>query len=53
VITVLPAFAKIATPLREIVFGSILIALLIWEPGGLATLLRKLKRYMDLWPFSY
>lgn len=53
VITVLPAFAKIATPLREIVFGSILIALLIWEPGGLGALLRKLKRYLDLWPFSY
>jgi len=53
VITVLPAFAKIATPLREIVFGSILIALLIWEPGGLAALLRKLKRYLDLWPFGY
>lgn len=52
-ITVLPAFAKIATPLREIVFGAILIGLLIWEPGGLAMLLRKLKRYLDLWPFSY
>ncbi len=53
VITVLPAFATIATPLREIVFGAILIGLLIWEPGGLAMLLRKLKRYLDLWPFSY
>lgn len=53
VVTVLPAFAKIATPLREIVFGTILIALLIWEPGGLAMLLRKLKRRLDLWPFGY
>ncbi len=53
VLDVLPAFAKIATPLREIVFGVTLIALLIWEPGGLAMLLKKLKRKLDLWPFSY
>ncbi|MGH2425774.1 MAG: branched-chain amino acid ABC transporter permease [bacterium] len=53
VIAVLPVFAKIATPLREIVFGSILIALLIWEPGGIAVLLKKLKRKLDLWPFAY
>lgn len=52
-ITILPGFAAIATPLREIVFGTILIALLIWEPGGLAMLLRKLKRNLDLWPFNY
>lgn len=53
VVAFAPSFGKIATPLREIVFGSILIALLIWEPGGLAVLLRKFKRYLDLWPFSY
>jgi len=50
---VLPAFGQIATPLREIVFGVTLIVLLIWEPGGLAVLLKKLKRNLDLWPFSY
>ncbi len=50
---VLPVFAKIATPLREIVFGVILILLLIWEPGGIAMLLKKLKRKLDLWPFAY
>lgn len=48
-----PSFGQIATPLREIVFGAILIGLLIWEPGGLAMLLRKLKRHLDLWPFTY
>jgi len=52
-IGILPAFAQIATPLREIVFGVILILLLIWEPGGIAMLLRKLKRKLDLWPFAY
>ena len=53
VLAVFPAFGTIATPLREIVFGVTLIALLIWEPGGLAMLLRKLKRKLDLWPFAY
>lgn len=52
-VSVLPAFGKIATPLREIVFGLTLIGLLIWEPGGVAMLLRKLKRLLNLWPFAY
>jgi branched-chain amino acid transport system permease protein len=52
-VTLLPTFARAATPLREIVFGALLIGLLIWEPGGLAMLFRKLKRYLDLWPFSH
>ncbi|HEY3248104.1 MAG TPA: branched-chain amino acid ABC transporter permease [bacterium] len=52
-ITVLPSFGRIATPLREIIFGVILIGLLIWEPGGIAMLLRKLKRRLDLWPYTY
>ncbi len=50
---VFPAFGKIATPLREIVFGVTLIGLLIWEPGGIAMLLKKLKRKLNLWPFAY
>ncbi len=53
VVGIFPAFARIATPLREIVFGVILILILIWEPGGIAMLLRKLKRKLDLWPFAY
>ncbi len=53
IVAVLPTFGRAATPMREIVFGAFLIAILIWEPGGLATLLRKLKRYLDLWPFPH
>jgi len=48
-----PALSQAATPLREIVFGALLIGLLIWEPGGLAMLFRKLKRHLDLWPFPH
>ncbi|MGQ0549004.1 MAG: branched-chain amino acid ABC transporter permease, partial [Armatimonadota bacterium] len=48
-----PALSQAATPLREIVFGALLIGLLIWEPGGLAMLFRKFKRHLDLWPFPH
>ncbi len=53
VVALFPAFGRAATSVREIVFGAMLIGLLIWEPGGLAMLLRKFKRYLDLWPFTY
>ncbi|MDR7420825.1 MAG: branched-chain amino acid ABC transporter permease, partial [Armatimonadota bacterium] len=52
-VAISPLFGKAATSLREIVFGAILIAILIWEPGGLAMLFKKLKRYLDLWPFPH
>ncbi len=53
VVALFPVFGRAATSMREIIFGAILIGLLIWEPGGLATLARKAKRYLDLWPFPY
>ncbi len=53
VVTMFPAFGKAATTSREVIFGALLIGLLIWEPGGLAMLFRKLKRYLDLWPFPH
>ncbi|OLC28290.1 MAG: hypothetical protein AUH31_09695 [Armatimonadetes bacterium 13_1_40CM_64_14] len=52
-VSIIPAFGKIATPLREIAFGVTLIGLLIWEPGGVAMLFKKLKRLLNLWPFAY
>ena len=53
IVHMVPALARAATPLREIVFGALLITLLIWEPGGLAMLFRKFKRSLDLWPFPH
>ncbi len=49
----IPTLGRATTSMRDIVFGLILIGVLVWEPGGLATLLRKLKRYVDLWPFPH
>lgn len=49
----IPLLGRATTSGRDIAFGLILIGVLVWEPGGLATLLRKLKRYVDLWPFPH
>ncbi len=49
----LPLLGGATVAVRDIVFGAVLIGILVWEPGGLATLLRKLKRYVDLWPFPH
>jgi branched-chain amino acid transport system permease protein len=39
--------------LRAIIYGIIIAAILIFEPHGLASLIRKVKRFFDLWPFTY
>ncbi|MBI3988379.1 MAG: branched-chain amino acid ABC transporter permease [candidate division NC10 bacterium] len=49
----LPWFAAWATPMKEILFGVLIILFLILEPGGLEALCRKIKRFSELWPFAY
>ena len=49
----MPWLGASAFGLRAIFYGIIIAAILILEPQGLASLLRKVKRYFDLWPFSY
>jgi len=49
----LPWFAAWATPMKEILFGVLIILFLILEPGGLEALCRKIKRFFELWPFAY
>jgi branched-chain amino acid transport system permease protein len=43
--------AILLSPLREIVFGALIIAFLIFEPHGLAEIWRRVRRYFFLWPF--
>ncbi len=38
---------------KEIIFGGIIIAFLIFEPDGLAARWRTVRSYWKLWPFSY
>ncbi|HID04680.1 MAG TPA: branched-chain amino acid ABC transporter permease [Candidatus Caldiarchaeum subterraneum] len=49
----MPWISQAAFGFRIIVFGAIIAVILILEPRGLAALLRKVKRFFDLWPFSY
>ena len=49
----LPWLGAGAFGLRAVIYGLIIAAILILEPHGLASLVRKVKRFFDLWPFSY
>jgi branched-chain amino acid transport system permease protein len=49
----IPAFQHIFAPLREVVFGTLIVFFLIFEPRGLAEMWRRIKNFFLLWPFSY
>jgi len=49
----IPAFQHIFAPLREVVFGALIVFFLIFEPRGLAEMWRRIKNFFLLWPFSY
>jgi branched-chain amino acid transport system permease protein len=38
-------------PLRDIVFGAMIVAFLIFEPRGLAEVWSRIRRFFELWPF--
>lgn len=49
----IPAFQHIFAPMREVVFGALIVFFLIFEPRGLAELWRRVKNFFILWPFAY
>ncbi len=49
----IPAFQHIFAPLREVVFGALIVFFLIFEPQGLAEIWRRVKNFFFLWPFAY
>jgi branched-chain amino acid transport system permease protein len=49
----IPAFQHIFAPLREVVFGALIVFFLIFEPRGLAEIWRRAKNSFMLWPFAY
>lgn len=49
----IPAFQHIFAPLREVVFGALIVFFLIFEPHGLAEIWRRVKSSFILWPFAY
>lgn len=40
------------SPMREVVFGALIVGFLIFEPHGLAEIWRRVKRFFHLWPFK-
>lgn len=39
-------------PMRDVVFGGLIVAFLVFEPHGLAEMWNRTKRFFALWPFE-
>ena len=51
-VAAIPNGTALLSPLREIVFGALIIGFLIFEPHGLVELWRRVRRFFHLWPFK-
>jgi branched-chain amino acid transport system permease protein len=49
----IPGLQKLFIPLKEVVFGTLIVLFLVFEPHGLAEIWRRIKTFFWLWPFSY
>ncbi len=50
---VFPGLGQLLIPLKEVVFGCLIVLFLIFEPHGLAEIWHRVKNFFSLWPFSY
>jgi branched-chain amino acid transport system permease protein len=48
-----PGYEEIFVPMKEVVFGLLIVLFLIFEPRGLAEIWNRIKNFFRLWPFSY
>ncbi len=48
-----PGHEEIFVPMKEVVFGFLIVLFLIFEPRGLAEIWNRIKNFFRLWPFSY
>lgn len=51
--TVFPAALDLATALRPLTFGLVIVLFLMFEPRGIANWWRIVRTYFKLWPFRY
>jgi branched-chain amino acid transport system permease protein len=49
----IPGVGQLFIPMKEVVFGALIVLFLIFEPRGLAEIWRRIKAFFLLWPFSY
>jgi len=47
-----PDAMALLSPMREIVFGALIVGFLIFEPHGLVEMWRRVRRFFHLWPFK-
>lgn len=48
-----PGHEEIFVPMKEVIFGLLIVLFLIFEPRGLAEIWNRIKNFFRLWPFSY
>jgi len=48
-----PELTQLYMPLKEVVFGILIVVFLVFEPHGLAEIWNRIKNFFRLWPFSY
>lgn len=51
--TLFPAALDLATALRPLAFGLVIVLFLMFEPRGIANWWRIVRSYVKLWPFRY
>jgi branched-chain amino acid transport system permease protein len=48
-----PGYEEIFVPMKEVIFGLLIVLFLVFEPRGLAEIWNRIKNFFKLWPFSY
>jgi len=48
-----PGHEEIFVPMKEVIFGVLIVLFLVFEPRGLAEIWNRMKNFFRLWPFSY
>jgi len=48
-----PGMDQLFIPMKDVIFGTLIVSFLIFEPHGLAEIWNRIKSFFSLWPFSY
>ncbi len=48
-----PGYEEIFVPMKEVIFGVLIVLFLVFEPRGIAEIWNRIKNFFRLWPFSY
>jgi len=48
-----PGMEQLFIPMKDVIFGMLIVGFLVFEPHGLAEIWHRIKNFFTLWPFSY